>query len=108
MKAQNTLSYSETELPSYTDLAPQSFSAACRSKLEALKNQLVQKFTLEFSDVQARLVRQAVEEAYALATLTIVPQLLLPTLAEEKVQDVRNWTNHQQAIHQHAALAFAA
>ncbi|MDB6122322.1 MAG: hypothetical protein JWQ71_1315 [Pedosphaera sp.] len=108
MKAQNTLPYSETESLSYTDLTPQSFSAACRSKLEELKTQLVRRFTSEFSDVQINLVRQAVDEALALASLTIFPHLLLPTLAEEKVQGIRNWTSHQQAIHQHAAFAFAA
>lgn len=84
------------------------FSAACSSKLGQLKNQLVEKFTAEFSDVQAHLVSLAVDEAQALAVLIGVPHLLLPTLAEEKVQGLRNWTAHQQAIYHRPALARAA
>src|SRR5882672_319600 len=87
---------SELEPLSYTDLAPKTFSAFCREKLEALKNALVQKFSAEFSDVQPHLVRRAVYEADALASLTAVPHLLLPVLAEEKVLNARNWSRHQQ------------
>jgi hypothetical protein len=108
MNNQNTLLSAQTEPSTYTDLTPQKFSAAYRSKLEALRNQLVRRLTAEFSDVQANLVRQAVDEAQALASLTIVPQLVLPTLAEEKVQSARNWSRHQQNIFHQPALAYAA
>jgi hypothetical protein len=108
MKDQNTLPSAATEVVTYTDLSLQRFSAACRSKLESLKHQLVRRLSAEFSDLQSNLVRQAVDEAQALALLTIVPQLVLPTLAEEKVQSLRKWSRHQQAIFRQPALAHAA
>jgi len=98
MKNQNNTSSTETS--TYTDLTLRQFSAACSSMLEALKNRLIQRFTAEFSDVQVRLVRQAVDEALALATLTLFPHLVLPTLAEEKVRSIRNWSFRQRAIAQ--------
>jgi hypothetical protein len=108
MNNQNTLPATPAEPLTFTDLTPQKFSAACRSTLEALKTQLVRKLTAEFSDLQSNLVRQAVDEAQALASLTVVPQLVLPTLAEEKVQSIHNWALHQRAIFQQPALAWAA
>jgi hypothetical protein len=107
MKNKNYLP-DDAETLTYTDWAPRHFSAACSSKLEALKKQLVRQFTAEYSDVQEHLVRQAVNEAQALATLTTFPHLLLPALAEEKVQGVRDWTQHQQALSPRRALARAA
>src|SRR5260221_14254096 len=100
MKNENNISSTEAEASTYTDLTLRQFSAACSSMLEALKNRLIQRFTAEFSDVQVRLVRQAVDEALALATLTLFPHLVLHTLAEEKVQSIRNWSLRQRAISQ--------
>src|SRR4051812_2210105 len=108
MKDQNSLTSAANEFVTYTDLSLQRFSAACRTTLESLKNQLVRRLSAEFSDLQSNLVRQAVDEAQALAALTTVPQLVLPTLAEEKVQSVHNWAVHQRAIFQQPALAWAA
>src|SRR5436305_12710233 len=54
----------------YADLATRSFSAVCGAKLEQLKNNLVRRFAAEFSDLQDHLIRRAVEEAEALASLT--------------------------------------
>jgi hypothetical protein len=108
MNTTATLLESRTEPATFTDLAPQSFSAACWKKLEEIKARIVRKFTVEFSDLQPRQVRQAVEEAFALASLTEVPQLLFPTLAEEKVQSARNWSRHQEAIRHHSGYALAA
>jgi hypothetical protein len=107
MKTHNR-SFKQTEATTYTSLAPQTFSAACRVKLENLKNSLVRRFTSEFSDVQERLVQQAVDEANALASLTELPHLFLPTLAEEKEQSARQWNAQQQAILKRSSLAFAA
>jgi hypothetical protein len=53
---------------------------------EELKSALVKRFSAEYAEVGRRLVYQAVNEADALASLTSVPLLVLPTLAEEKVQ----------------------
>jgi hypothetical protein len=104
MKNQNET----VELTTYNDLTLRRLSAVCSTKLEALKNQLVKRLSAEFSNVEAHLVSQAVTEAQALAELTVVPHLLLPILAEEKVRSASAWTLHQQAVYQHPALAEAA
>jgi hypothetical protein len=108
MNDQNTLASAAAEIVTYTDLSLQKFSAACRTTLESLRNQLVRRLSAEFSDLQSNLVRQAVDEAQALASLTVVPQLVLPTLAEEKVQNLRKWSRHQRAILHQPAFAHAA
>jgi len=108
MKNENTSALIENELPSYVHLALHNLSALCRNKLEEFKAKLVGRLSSEFPEIQSQFVHQAVAEADALASLTTVPYLLLPTLAEEKVQGLRNWTTHQRAISRHSGLAFAA
>jgi hypothetical protein len=100
MKYSVQQSYSEVE--SLNPSALRNFSNFCRAKLEALKTNLVHRFTAEFSGVQAYLVRRAVEEADDLAAATGVPFLVLPALAEEKVR------NAQQAVFNQAMMAHAA
>jgi hypothetical protein len=75
---------------------------------EALKTALVKKLSEEYAEVGSRLVYQAVNEAHALASLTTVPLLLLPSLAEEKVQKVAAWSAHQRALLSGDHIAFAA
>jgi hypothetical protein len=77
-------------------------------KAEELKWSLVKKLSEEYAEVGSRLVFQAVNEAHALASLTSVPLLLLPTLAEEKVQKAAEWSVHQRALLGGEHLAFAA
>lgn len=45
-----------------------------------------------------RLIRLALNEAEALAVQSGVPELVLPTLAEEKVRNVRKWALRQARI----------
>jgi hypothetical protein len=78
------------------------------SKLEELKSVLVNRLSAEYGDVATRLVRQAVNEAHALACLTTEPLLLLPALAEEKVQSAAAWSAHQRSLRSTGHLAFAA
>src|SRR4051812_36502051 len=89
-------------------LSPERMPGACRNQFERFKTKLVNQLSAEFPDVNSRLVRQAVLEADSLASLTPVPFLVLPALAEEKVLGLHNWTVHQAQIRQHAGLAFAA
>jgi len=77
-------------------------------KAEELKWALVTKLSEEYAEVGRRLVFQAVNEAHALAALTLVPLLLLPTLAEEKVQQAAAWSAHQRALLGGEHFAFAA
>jgi hypothetical protein len=68
------------------------------SMAEKLKSALVKKFSAEYASVAMRLVYQAVNEAYALVSLTPEPLLLLPVLAEEKVQSAAAWTARQHSL----------
>jgi Na+(H+)/acetate symporter ActP len=65
---------------------------------EQLKSSLIRRLSSEYASVGARLVHQIVNEAYALASATFAPLLLLPVLAEEKVQNAAAWSAHQNAI----------
>lgn len=67
-------------------------------RTEELKSSLIERLSTEYASVGARLVYQTVNEAYALASTTFAPLLLLPLLAEEKVQEVAAWSVHQHAI----------
>jgi len=79
-----------------------------RLKLEEFKASLAARLAAEFARVEARLVHQAVNEAYALASTTFAPLLILPELAEEKVRQVAAWSDRQQAMLAPRALALAA
>jgi len=107
MNNHNPATTARNEINRRTDLTFKTFSTACRTMLEDLKNRLTSQLTTEFTNVDGRLVRRAVNEAWAIAYLSPVPQLVLPTLAEEKVQKLRDWTIRQRAIfqNQHTALA---
>jgi hypothetical protein len=78
------------------------------SMAEELKSALVKKLSAEYANVAPRLVYQAVNEADALASLTTVPLLVLPTLAEEKVQEVAAWTAHQRSLLHSDSITLAA
>ncbi len=77
-------------------------------KTGQLKSALVRRLSAEYAEVGPRLVYQAVNEADALAALTFVPLLVLPALAEEKVQKAAAWSAHQRALLGADAVAFAA
>src|SRR5271154_1225713 len=67
---------------------------AAARKLKQLEEQLVTKLVTEMEgSVPQHLVRQAMNEAEALAWASRYPLLFLPDLAEEKVQTARQWNN---------------
>jgi len=78
------------------------------STAEELKSALVKRFSAEYAGVATRLVYQAVNEAYALAALVGEPLLLLPALAEEKVQNAAAWSDRQSSLLHGNPLALAA
>jgi len=78
------------------------------SKAEQLKSALVKRFSKEYADVASRLVYQAVNEAYALASSTGEPLLVLPVLAEEKVQSAAAWSARQRSTPWLRPFALAA
>jgi hypothetical protein len=75
---------------------------------EELKSALIKKLTAEYTSVEPLMVYHAVTEAHALASLTTVPLLLLPALAEEKVQQAEVWATHQRSLLGGSQWAFAA
>src|SRR5947207_2451493 len=93
MKNTNVLSAAANRngYTTYAKLGSTNRSAACQCKWADFKNNLVSRLSSEFPEVQSRLVHQAVVEADALASLTGVACLILPTLAEEKVAGLRDW-----------------
>jgi hypothetical protein len=78
------------------------------STAEELKSTLVKRLSAEYSNVATRLVFQSVNEAYALATLSGEPLLLLPVLAEEKVQQASAWSARQKTLLHDHGTALAA
>jgi len=68
------------------------------AKLAELKSALVARLSWEHAELAAHLVRQAVNEAVALASVNYAPLLLLPALAEEKVQEVSEWSARQHSL----------
>jgi hypothetical protein len=94
----------DTPMKNTNHYIPQfSFSAA-----EKLKSALVKKLKVEYAEVATRLVYQAVNEAYALVSLTPAPLLLLPVLAEEKVQSAAAWSARQRSLREPHPVALAA
>jgi hypothetical protein len=87
---------------------PDTSNKSSGSKEKELKSSLLARLTTEHLDVDASLVYQAVNEAHALASLTTVPLLLLPLLAEEKVQKAAAWSVHQRSLRHGNRLALAA
>jgi hypothetical protein len=75
---------------------------ACRAaarKLKQFEEQFAAKLAAEVQDgVPEQLIRQAMNEAEALAWSTRFPLLFLPELAEEKIHNARQWANRQHQI----------
>jgi hypothetical protein len=75
---------------------------------EELKSLLVKRLRAEYTDLGEHMIYQAVNEADALASLTPVPLLVLPTLAEEKVRASAAWSAYQRSVLGCDSIAFAA
>jgi hypothetical protein len=88
---QNTKETNMKSLKNYIPMFP-------ISTAEELKSSLVKRLTAEYAGVATRLVYQAINEAYALVSLTTEPLLLLPALAEEKVRKVADWSARQHSL----------
>ncbi len=99
-----------TPLPptlSFSEFSLRPFSPECSQLLEELKDRVAAELANEFSSLNYRLIRQAVNEADSLAAATPFPTLVLPVLAEEKARQVFAWAAKQQTIRSHP-LALAA
>src|SRR5207237_93035 len=85
------------------------FAQACLGSCQKLLTQLAQvknAMLAEFRDTfhtNEHLLRLALNEAEALAWETEFPQLVFPTLAAEKAQQIAAWSARQQAIQQNGS-----
>ena len=72
--------------------------------LERAKHDLAARFA-DQSDLPQRLYQVALNEAEALAWETEFPQLVFPTLAEEKIAAISSWYDHGGTLHSDYAMA---
>jgi hypothetical protein len=69
------------------------------NKLHQLKGRLSAQLIAEYgASTSHTLLRQAINEADALAATTPFPSLFLPALAEAKVQLAHAWSRRQRVI----------
>lgn len=92
--------------------ATNSYLTCCQklvARLDNAKAGIVNEFRDKLADY-SHLLELAVNEAEALAWETDFPELLFPSLALEKANNVAAWNSRQQAIRQSTAakLALAA
>jgi len=74
--------------------------ATCRkvlAQIDATKNAILAEFR-NIAGGQERMLRQALNEAEALAWQTEYPHLVFPTLATEKAEAVVAWQAREQSI----------
>jgi len=91
------------------NLSLHQLSAACVAKLNQLKETVAEKLTTEFGKhLDPYRIKQAVNDADALVSITPFPALFLPELAEEKVRAVVKWEQERPARRQNSMLALAA
>jgi len=99
-----------TALPqtsAFSDFGFRRFAAECSQKLAELKDRVAADLANQFGTLNARLVRQVVNEADSLAATTPFPSLFLPVLAEEKVRAASRWAARQQSIHEQTLMLAA-
>ena len=91
-----------------------SFKSACAAACQKILKQLTSVKEAVFAEsynavpAEERLLRLALNEAEAEAFQTQYPQLVFPTLAMEKAQEVINWHRQQEMRRPGRALAWAA
>jgi hypothetical protein len=84
---------------------PVPFRATLETELDRLKNRLVLNYLSEFAEPEFnRLLRQAANEAAALAGISAYPLLLLPSLLEEKAREARRQVARQNVIRSRSSL----
>lgn len=93
--------------------AGRAFGAACVKTCQKVLKQIREtKESLlaesrETLRVHEQLLKLALNEAEALAWQTLYPQLIFPSLAEEKIQAVAAWNRHQRSIRRATTNALA-
>ncbi len=81
------------------------FRATLETELERLKTRLIQGYLSEFAEPEFnRLLRQAANEAAAIAGTSAYPLLLLPALLDEKAREARRQVAKQNLIRSRSAF----
>jgi hypothetical protein len=81
------------------EASPASFRATLETEVDRLKARLVQSYLSEFAEPEFnRLLRQAANEAVAIAYTSAYPLLLLPALLDEKARQARRQVARQNLI----------
>ena len=93
--------------PRYVGTGLQRFPAVCLEKIQSLKERVSGELAWRFAGVRPEFLRQAVNEAAALAASTPFPTLFLPTLAEEKVFLASEWERKQRVVQERSWLRAA-
>jgi hypothetical protein len=83
-------------------------SQACAALLTQLKDRIAGEMSFRFADrLSTQRIRQAVNEADAIAASLPYPSLIFPALAEEKVLEAARWQARQRLV-ESRSLARAA
>jgi hypothetical protein len=96
-----------TQNKNIVKIAPSSWVVSGRKLiigLERAKQHLAARFAGR-SDLPQRLYQVALNEAEALAWETEYPQLVFPTLAEEKIAAISSWYERGGTLHSDYAIA---
>jgi hypothetical protein len=88
-------------------IAPDAWVASGRkliASIERVRQSLAARFAHQ-SEIPQRLFRAALNEAESLAWETEYPQLVFPTLAEEKIAAISSWYDRGGTLHSNYAIA---
>jgi hypothetical protein len=101
------MNHMSTQNKNIVKIAPNSWVTSGRILivgLERAKQNLASRFAGR-SDLPKRLFQVALNEAEALAWETEYPQLVFPTLAEEKIAAISSWYDHGGTLRSEYAMA---
>jgi hypothetical protein len=82
--------------------------ALANAALPALRERLrIELAQMHLGDLPGHLIAQALRDADSVAAMSPYPQLVLPVLAEEKIQAAKLWHQRQQQILEKTSLTLA-
>jgi hypothetical protein len=96
-----------TQNKNLAKIVPNSWVASSQKLIvgiERAKRELAVQF-VGHPELPQRLFQVALNEAEALAWETEYPQLVFPTLAEEKIAAISSWYDHGGTLHSEYAIA---
>ena len=104
MRTTTKLSRSRIRPLAETSPRPTLANAAMSVLRERLRIELAQ---MHLGELPGHLIAQALRDADSVAAMNPFPQLVLPVLAEEKIQAAKLWHQRQQQILEKTSLTLA-